>query len=146
MPNQNFSFVRSFCGWFFAIQAGGLSICIGIMVLENGLTAIPEGVVMWIVGQIVILPLALFGAVPAALLRMILGLMFQSARVVAPLSGTVIGGLGCIVLMGGASDLDASSVTMIGICAFAGFIGGWTWWRYEKPFLDPAPKTTHETG
>lgn len=121
---------------FVAVEAGALVVCIGIMLIEEGLLGFFEGIATWIVGQLIILPIALVSIPFGALLRLIFGILFERPRTVALSSGAVIGVAGSVFLVllaqGGWSVLIMAGT--IGLVA--GICGGWTWWRIEKPHLD----------
>lgn len=41
------------------VEAAALFICIALAILEGGLVALPEGIAVWVVGQFIILPIAM---------------------------------------------------------------------------------------
>ena len=115
---------------------GALAVCIIVMVLDTGLFAIFEGIAMWVVSQILIFPLALLTAPFGALLRMILGFIFDQPSPVALLTGAIIGTLGASFIAYSANDGWNAWLLILAVGAFAGLVGGWTWLRIEKRFLD----------
>jgi uncharacterized membrane protein len=121
---------------FVAVEAGALVVCIGIMVLDSGPFASLEGIAVWAIAQPIILFIAL-GSMPlGALLRMVLGLAFEQPRSVALIAGGMVGLFGSAIFAFGINDVLLAWVPIMSIGLVAGVVGGWTWWRIEKPFLD----------
>ena len=85
---------------------------------------------------ILIFPLALLTAPFGALLRMILGFIFDQPSPVAQLTGAIIGTLGSSFIAYSANDGWNAWLLILAVGAFAGLVGGWTWLRIEKRFLD----------
>ena len=121
---------------FVAVEAGALVFCVGIVVLDRGPFASLEGLAVWAFAQQIILFIAL-GSMPlGALLRMVLGLAFEQPRPVALVVGGVVGLLGSALFAFGNDDVLHARVPMMSLGLVAGVVGGWSWWRIEKPFLD----------
>lgn len=120
---------------FCAVEAGALVVCLGIMLVNDGPWAVLNGVAGWNYSQIVILPIALISMPIGALIRMILGLYFNNPRFVALLAGAAIGLSGSlfVIIVRRGDWSDWPSIISVGLVA--GIIGGWTWWRVERPFL-----------
>ena len=86
--------VLSLIACFAAVQTGAMVVCIGIMILDSDLLRVLEGVALWAFAQPVILPIALLSSPFGALLRMVLGLLFEQSGRVAMTTGAVVGILG----------------------------------------------------
>ena len=131
--NLVLSMVACFC----AVQTGALVVCVGMMVAEAGPAGVFEGVGVWAIGQIPVLPIALFSMPLGVLLRWILGMPFQKPKPVALITGFGIGLVGAILL-----TLDDNRPETIAVAlslgALAGLVGGWTWWLIERPYLEAA--------
>lgn len=121
---------------FVSVEAGALAVCFGIMVLDSGPLAGLEGIAVWAIAQPIILLIALVSMPVGALLRVILGLTFDRPRPVALLSGATIGLVGSVLFTLSTKDGFASWPPIVLVGLLAGTVGGWTWWRVEKPFLD----------
>ncbi|MWD29534.1 hypothetical protein E0K89_018805 [Aquicoccus sp. SCR17] len=136
MSIRRFNLVLAFLACFVAIEAGALVVCIGIMILDSGLLAAPAGLSLWVIAQPIALLIALGSMPVGALLRMILGLTFKAPRPVALSAGAAVGLGSSIFLALSTKDGLAALISISSIGLFAGVIGGWLWWRVEKPFLD----------
>lgn len=136
MNGRKFSLVLSMVACFVSVEAGALVVCIAIMLLDAGPFASLYGIAVWATAQPVILFIAL-GSMPlGALLRMVMGLAFKRPRFVALITGAIIGLLGSVLFAIGTTDDVFAWAQIIFIGLFAGFVGGWTWWRVEKPFIE----------
>lgn len=136
MVEKNFNFLLSVMACLAAIEAGALAACIGLGLHAEGQSGALNGLFLWLLGQMVILPLWLVVMMPAALLRMVLGLIFQRQLPVALVTGAVIG-LGGVDRLTTAGELGwAEALPMFAIGLVAGLVGGWAWWRVETRFLD----------
>lgn len=136
MTERKFNLVLSLVACFVAVEAGALAVCLGVMVLDSGPLAILEGMALWVLGQFFILPMALFSMPIGALVRMILGLNFDQPRSVALLAGATVGLVGSLLFaLSNKVGLEVwPHIVFVG--SMAGIVGGWAWWRVEKPFLD----------
>ena len=105
------------------------------MLLDSGPLAVFEGVGIWVFAQLVILPVALLSMPIGALVRMILGLSFNQPRPVALVAGASVGLGGSLFFALSTQDRWSSWPPIISIGLVAGIVGGWTWWRVERPFL-----------
>lgn len=132
---MKFSVVRSFLACVVAVEAGALAACIATMILDSGLRAILEGIRLWGFTQPLILFIALCAMPFGACLRMILGLAFDQPRRTALITGGVVGlvGSGFIALSVNGDWADWLAIASVGVVS--GVIGGWVWWRIEKPFI-----------
>lgn len=135
LENTNMSLLRSLVAAFAAVQAGALMVCIGLVVVSDGPLSAIEGVGIWLAGQFIILPLAVLCAPLGALLRMVLGFVFDQPRPVALTTGTAIGVLGAALLAFTAEDGWIFWAASLSVGAIAGFVGGWVWWRIERPLF-----------
>lgn len=136
LAKKEFNLVLSMAACFVAVEVGALVVCMGIMLLDSGPLAILEGIAVWAFAQPVILLIALFSMPIGALLRMILGLTFEQPRPVALLSGAFIGVGGALLIAFSIKDGWSALPPILFIGLVAGIVGGWTWWRVEKSFLD----------
>lgn len=133
LPERKFSLFRSFKACFVAVEAGALAVCIGIMILDSGLFASLEGIAVWAIAQPIILFIAI-GSMPlGALLRMILGLVFDQPRAVALTTGALVGS---VLIANSANDGWNSWLFTLSLGLVAGVVGGWAWWRVEKPYFE----------
>ncbi|WP_171174453.1 hypothetical protein [Ruegeria sp. HKCCD8929] len=131
----------SFGASFAAIQAGALVVCIGTMVNDSGLDAILEGVGVWVIGQIAILPLALLLTPIGVLIRAIVGRLFNNPKPVALVTGAAVGSMGLAAFSITQLVGDVSEVLRFAILGgVSGLIGGWVWWRIEGPGLERVAK------
>ena len=128
--------VLSLIACFAAVQTGAMVVCIGIMILDSDLLRVLEGVALWAIAQPVILPIALLSSPFGALLRMVLGLLFEQSGRVAMTTGAVVGILGAAAFAYSHKGGAASWGPILLVGSLAGFCGGLTWWRIEKPYLD----------
>ncbi|WP_299851574.1 hypothetical protein [uncultured Roseovarius sp.] len=136
LTERKFNLVLSMVACFVAVEAGALVVCTGIMVLEGGLFASLDGIAVWAFAQPVILFIAL-GSMPlGALLRMVLGLAFEQPLSVALIAGGMVGLVGSALFAFFTNDGLFAWVRAMPLGLVAGVVGGWTWWRIEKPFLD----------
>ena len=131
-----FNLLLSIWAGFLAFEAGALVVCIGLELDASRLITGWDGAMGWARFQHFILPICLVLTVPGALLRMMLGLMFQRPRRVALTTGAALGLAGAVFIsvadrMGAAAALP---VVIWGL--LAGLAGGWVWWRVEKPWLE----------
>ncbi|MEM7521371.1 MAG: hypothetical protein AAF307_10070 [Pseudomonadota bacterium] len=69
--------VLSLIACFASVEAGALVVCIGIMIPDSGLLSVLKGVAVWATTQPVLLPIALLSSPIGALLRMVLGFVFE---------------------------------------------------------------------
>ena len=136
MRERKFSLLLSAAACLFAVEAGALAVCIGLMVLESGPLASLEGAFMWVFAQPVIIPIALAALPLAVLLRFVLGLAFKQPRPTALIAGGVVGLLGSTLFASVSKDVLSALVPAIPLGLVAGLVGGWTWWQIEKEFLD----------
>lgn len=86
--------VLSLIACFASVEAGALVVCIGIMILDSGLLSVLEGVAVWAIAQPVILPIALLSSPIGALMRMVLGSVFEQPAKVAMTVGGAVGIIG----------------------------------------------------
>lgn len=121
----NMNLLLSLVACFAAVQVGALVVCIGIMTLDDGLLSVLEGIAVWAIAQPVILPVALLSSPIGALVRMVLGFVFEQPAKVAMTVRVAVGVIGAAAW---------GLILLIG--SLAGFCGGLTWWRIEKPYLD----------
>lgn len=121
------------CACFLAVQGGALVVCIGLAFRQVSASVLLDAGALWVIGQLFILPVSLGGMLPGALLRMLLGLLFQRPRRVALVTGAGIGLAGAIYLAG---VEQVEEFHALGTCLLAGLAGGWVWWRIEKPWLE----------
>lgn len=128
--------VLSLIACFASVEAGALVVCIGIMILDSGLLSVLEGVAVWAIAQPVILPIALLSSPIGALLRMVLGFAFEQPAKVAMTAGVAVGIIGAVAFAYSTKDGAAAWGPILLIGCLAGFCGGLTWWRIEKPYLD----------
>ncbi|MBV7393106.1 hypothetical protein [Mameliella sediminis] len=128
--------VLSLIACFASVEAGALVVCIGIMILDSGLLSVLEGVAVWAIAQPVILPIALLSSPVGALLRMVLGLVFEQPAKVAMTAGVAVGIIGAAAFAHSTKDGVAAWGPILLIGSLAGFCGGLPWWRIEKPYLD----------
>ncbi len=135
MVEKNFNFLLSLVACLAALEAGALVQCIGLGLdgwrQWSGLDTLR----LWMLAQMVILPLWLVVMAPAALLRMVLGQIFHRPRPVALITGAAFG-VGWSLYIAVADRMgwpEALPVFAFGI--LAGLAGGWVWLRVEKPWL-----------
>ena len=134
-PKMNL--LLSLLGCFFAIQAGAMVVCVGLMLVDEGPSGFFEGIAIWAFSQIVILPLALFAMPFGALFRMVLGFLFDQPKPVAIATGTLVGLLGALAIQINAGSYEFSNfAVVISIGSAAGFAGGLVWWLIERPHLE----------
>ena len=146
MRERKFSLLLSAAACLFAVEAGALAVCIGLMVLDSGPIASFEGALMWVFAQPVIIPIAL-GSLPlAVLLRLVLGLVFKQPRPTALISGGAVGLLGSTLFASVSKDVLSALVPAIPLGLVAGLVGGWTWWQIEKEFLDRPKLSDSQEG
>ena len=136
MAERKFSLVLSMAACFIAVEAGALVVCLGIMLLDSGPLAILEGVAIWVIAQPIILLIALISMPVGALLRMVLGLTFEQPRSVALISGALTGLVGSVFIVFSTDDGWSVWPPVVSVGLVAGIVGGWTWWRVEKQFLE----------
>ncbi|MBW4710658.1 hypothetical protein KX928_22950 [Roseobacter sp. YSTF-M11] len=136
MNKRNFSSVLSLWACFVAVEAGAFVVCFGIMILDSGPLGSLEALAVRTIAQPIILPIALCSMPLGALLRMVLGLAFKQPRSVALISGAVVGLVGSVLFAFLTKDGWSAWFPIVSIGLFAGVVGGWAWWRVEKPFLD----------
>ena len=136
MADRKINLLLSLLACFGAIEAGALVVCIGIVIVNSGLFAILQGISIWVIAQPAILPIALLSAPLGALLRMILGLACKKSRFSALVTGTIIGTIGSVLFAYSTKDGSSAWLSILPIGSIAGLVGGWTWWRIEKRFLD----------
>lgn len=136
MNERKFNLMLSMAACFVAIQTGALVVCLGMMLLEGGALTVLEGFTVWVFAQPFILFFALLSMPIGALLRMLLGFAFARARLVSLVTGSLVGLAGSAILTSSQKDGIAGWVPIVSVGLVAGFVGGWTWWRIEKPFLD----------
>lgn len=106
------------------------------MILESGLFAGLEGIAVWAIAQPIILFIAI-GSMPlGALLRMILGLAFDQPRFVALITGALVGLGGTALVANSANEGWYNWPFTLSLGLVAGVVGGWAWWRVEKPYLE----------
>lgn len=144
MTERKFNLVLSIVACFVAVEAGALVVCVAIMLFDTGPLAILEGIAIWVVAQPVIMLTALFSMPFGALIRMILGLTFEQPRSVALVSGAIVGLIGSALFVGSINDGWSVWPLIMAVGLISGIVGGWAWWRIEKPFLDrqKSKKTT----
>ncbi len=136
LAERKFSLLRSFMACFVAVEAGALVVCIGIMILDSGLLASLEGIAVWATAQPIILFIAI-GSMPwGALLRMVSGLAFDQPRSVALTTGALVGLIGAVLVASTANDGLNNWLFTLSLGLVAGVVGGWAWWRVEKPYLE----------
>jgi hypothetical protein len=121
---------------FLAVEAGALVVCLGITLLDSGPFVILEGVAIWVIGQPIILLTALISMPVCVLLRMVLGLTFEQPRSVALISGALTGLVGSVFIVFSTDDGWSVWPPVVSVGLVAGIVGGWTWWRVEKQFLE----------
>lgn len=121
---------------FVSVQMGALATCVLIMTLDAGPFAALEGVGIWFFTQILTFPLALIIAPFGALLRMVVGGLFERPTPVALATGVALGLLGATVFPSGSNFDWQDWLVSLGIGASAGLTGGWTWLRFEDRFGD----------
>lgn len=136
MAERKFSLVLSMAACFIAVEAGALVVCLGIMLLDSGPLVILEGVSIWVIAQPIILLIALISMPVGALLRMVLGLTFEQPRSVALISGALTGLVGSVFIAFSTDDGWSVWPPVVSVGFVAGIVGGWTWWRVEKQFLE----------
>jgi hypothetical protein len=136
LAERKFSLVLSMAACFIAVEAGALVVCLGIMLLDSGPLAILEGVAIWVIAQPIILLIALISMPVGALLRMVLGLTFEQPRSVALISGALTGLVGSVFIVFSTDDGWSVWPPVVSVGLVAGIVGGWTWWRVEKQFLE----------
>ena len=136
MNERKFNLMLSMAACFLAVEAGALVVCIGMTILDGDPFAGFQGVALWAYAQPVILLIAL-GSMPlGALLRMVLGLAFERPRPVALAAGGLVGLCASAFVVLGLDDGLVVWIPLTTIGLVAGVVGGWTWWRVEKTFLD----------
>lgn len=111
------------------------------MILDSGLMASFEGIAVWVIAQPIILVIAICSMPVGALLRMILGLAFDQPRSVALITGALVGLVGAIAIAITADEGWHWWPLTLSLGLFAGVVGGWAWWRVEKPYLDSPSDT-----
>ncbi len=117
---------------FLAIQAGALFVCVGWMVVQAGLGAAIGGVGVWIVGQVVILPIAI-ATMPIGLgFRCIGGKLFGKTRVATLVTGVVAGVSGWLTVAWELSSTTEGLAKGLVFAAVAGLIGGAVWMTVER--------------
>jgi len=141
LAERKFSLLRSFIACFVAVEAGALVVCIGIMILDSGLLASFEGIAVWVIAQPIVFVVAICSMPVGALLRMILGLAFDQPRSVALITGALVGLVGAIAIAFTANDGWHRWPLTLSLGFVAGVVGGWAWWRVEKPYLDSPADT-----
>lgn len=129
--------VLTSCAHFCAVQVGAVVVCCGIMLLDAGPLAIPEGLSVWVLAQVVIIPIAVFTMPVGILIRMIVGRRFENAKLTALVTGSLLGAIsgavvGASMKFGGWTGIVISA--LVGMAA--GVAGGRAWWRIEKPYLE----------
>lgn len=131
-----FNLLLSIWAGFLAFEAGALVVCIGLELDASRLITGWDGAMGWARFQHFILPICLVLTVPGALLRMMLGLMFQRPRRVALTTGAALGLAGAVFIIV-ADRMGAAAARPVVIWGLlAGLAGGWVWWRVEKPWLE----------
>ena len=130
------SLVRSLLACFCAIQAGALVVCVLTAAYSYGTLGIAGGLGFWMTGQIILFPFALVALAPGALLRMLLGFVFEDPKTTSLLTGVFIGlaAGGGLFLVAWKDDANFV-VAMVATWVIAGGIGGWVWWLVKRPFL-----------
>lgn len=124
--------------YLLAMETAALIMCVGIGIMidewrEIGLEHIGEGLVVWLFGQMMILPVLVLSLPIALPLRAVAGTREAALRLVALLYGAFVGcalWITLLVLFRDEFLLDAAP--LFAICIVSGSIGGWTWWRLEK--------------
>ena len=94
-----FNLLLSIWAGFLAFEAGALVVCIGLELDASRLITGWDGAMGWARFQHFILPICLVLTVPGALLRMMLGLMFQRPRRVALTTGAALGLAGAVFII-----------------------------------------------
>lgn len=130
--------VRGAFRYLLAMETGAFIMCVGIGTMidewrEIGWEHIGEGFVMWLIGQMIILPVLLLSLPIALPLRTVAGTREGARRLVALLYGAFVGcalWITLIVLVRDEFLLDAAP--LFAICLISWSIGGWTWWWLEK--------------
>ncbi|MEM9755726.1 MAG: hypothetical protein AAF914_07025 [Pseudomonadota bacterium] len=124
-------------GCFLAVEVGAFVVIAGLSVVSDGLQGILEALLVWLtLGQVVVLPVALL-AIPFGLgLRYCLGQYGVVNAKSAIVSGVCVGVVGVFVLavLGGSVPFAEFAYAVV-LCAAAGSLGGWVWWRVEKPWM-----------
>ena len=136
MNDGRMNLVLTMCACFCAIQAGSLVICVGITLLYEGVGMVLAGIGFWATGQVVIIPAALLLMGPGALLRWIVSLLAKNPFKAALGTGLIVGTIGAILFSAGFGQPDFPEfIPVVLLGAIAGLVGGWVWWRIEKPYL-----------
>lgn len=127
----------SFFGCFASIEASAFVVCLAAGALDSGILGAFEGGGGWALGQFMFLPIGLFLMPVGALFRMILCLLFENQCPVALTAGLTVGliGAGSMALAKPFPDF-LFTVSCFCVGPLVGVIGGWVWWRVEKPYLD----------
>lgn len=135
MTEKRFSLVVSLAACVAAIEVAAFAICLGTLLLTNGPRGILEGISIWAIGQLFILPIAAIAAPFGALLRFILGLVFNRPLIVSMVTGLIVGGLiAAIATPPSGGDLTGW-IALFSVFLPAGLLAGLTWWKIEDVFL-----------
>ncbi len=116
---------------FLAIQAGALFVCVGMMVVEDGLGAVLEGIGTWIFGQLVIFPIAI-ASMPVGLgVRYLGGKVLGETYAAALASGVCVGCLSWLAITWDSSLTSEGVAIGLVLASVAGLIGGLVWAAIE---------------
>jgi hypothetical protein len=119
-----------------AVQAASCLICVAMMIEEGGITAVPEGLGVWVFAQVFVLPFTLVSLPAMLLVRTVLGFSNWPPRAASILAGGVIGLVLAVII--GLTNTRASAnfhvlVDWMAYGGLAGLFAGWVWWRIEQP-------------
>lgn len=118
-------------------------VCLGIALLDSGPFAVLMGITLWVFALPITLPIALFLMPFGALIRMVLGLAFETPRLVALIAGASVGLSASVFFAIATYDSWSVWPPVVAIGLVAGIVAGWTWWRVEKPFLNRQKLSSH---
>ena len=121
---------------FVALQAGALTICVLMMVAEQGPVGFLEGFGVWIFAQAFVLPIFLVAALPLLIVRYFLGKLSLDAKIVSCFVGAVVGSAGAGIIAASSTYSNFETVMIAAIRGgVGGLVAGWAWWRVEKHWL-----------